>query len=218
MSSSTENQRPHLLLMTALVISLSITAGSIFFIFYRLTQATNTGTAIVNSSSAFTGATIVDPPQKLNNFTLAGNDGNPLSLSDLAGHVTLIYFGYTNCPDFCPTTLSDFKRVKTLMAANASDVNFLMISVDGTRDNPVRMHDYLGEFDPDFLGMTGAKQEVKRIGVDFGLDFDEQTGEPYTVDHTASVFMVDQEGKLRAVFTYGTEPIIIAEGIKGLLS
>lgn len=219
MSGNTQ-PRPRLLLLAALIVSLSITAGSLFFIIYRLSlmPGVNTGPAVVASGNVFNGATEIDPPRPLDDFTLAGNDGNPLSLSDLAGKVTLIYFGYTNCPDYCPATLGDFQRIKTLLTNQAGEVNFLMISVDGSRDNPVRMREYLGAFDPDFLGMTGAEQEVERIGADFGLYFEEQDGQVHTVDHTASVFLVDQQSNLRTVFTHGTEPIIIAETIRGLLS
>ena len=220
MSSNTRNQPSRLRLITALVISLSITAGSIFFIFYRLTQynTTNTGTAIINSDSYFSGGTVLDPPRQLDDFTLAGIDGNPLSLSDLAGKVTVLHFGYTNCPDVCPITMGNFKRIKGLLTTDADQVNFLMISVDGSRDNPVRMREYLGNFDPDFLGMTGAEQEVSGIGVDFGLYFATNHDSSELVDHTSSVFMVDQQGRLHTIFPYGTQPIVIAESIKALLA
>jgi protein SCO1/2 len=206
--------------MVGLVISLSITAGSIFFIFYRVTSTAtiDSGAAIIDSASYFDGATVIDPPRQLADFTLAGNDGNPLHLSDLYGKVTLVYFGYTNCPDFCPITLGDFMQVKALLNEKAEDVNFLMVSVEGTIDTPDRMRRYLGEFDPDFLGMTGAEEEVKRIGVDFGLYFAENETDEQLVDHTSSIFMVDQQGALRTVFTYGTEPEVMAEDIDELLA
>lgn len=216
-----ESRRPsRLLLMAALIISLSVTAGSIFFIFYRITSTAtiDSGAAIVDSASYFDGATVIDPPRKLDDFTLAGNDGNPLRLSDLYGKVTLIYFGYTNCPDFCPITLGDFMQIKSMLDDKADGVNFLMVSVNGSIDTPDRMRRYLSEFDPEFLGMTGAEEEVKRMGVDFGLYFGENETDDQLVDHTSSIFMVDQEGALRTVFTYGTEPEVMAEDIDELLA
>lgn len=220
MSSQLQDQPRfrRLLLMVALVISLSITTGSMLFIVYRLasTATTDTGTAIVDADNYFDGATVIDPPRKLDDFTLAGNDGNPLRLSDLAGSVTLLYFGYTNCPDVCPTTLADFQQVKRLLGQAGANVNFVMVSVDGTHDTPDRMRRFLGEFDPAFVGMTGAEQEVRRIGVDFGLYF--RDADEDVVNHTNSIFMIDQAGFLRVMFTYGSEPTVIAEDIRTLLA
>ncbi len=223
MSTETQTPRkaPRPLVIAALVLSLSITAGSIFFIFYRLTSqaTTDTGAAIVDSDSYFDGGTVIDPPRQLSDFTLTGNDGQPLSFSDLYGKVTVMNFGYTHCPDVCPVTLGDFKRVKEALGADAGQVNFLMISVDGERDVPEVMQRYMTAFDPEFLGMTGSASDLKRIGVDYGLYFNANApeGDNYTVDHTASVFLVDQQGYLRTIFTFGTEPDVIAGYVRDLL-
>jgi protein SCO1 len=209
------------LLIAALVLSLSITAGSLIFAFYRLNNApaNNTGAAIVDSASYYDGATVYDPPRPLDDFTLTGNDGEPLGLSDLLGKVTLVYFGYTNCPDMCPLTLANFKRIKADLGDDAAQVNFLMISVDGTRDTPVHMYSFMSAFDPDFLGMTGSAEDIGQIAGTFDLDYVLHTdgGENYSVDHTASIFMVDQAGVLRTLFPYGTEPVVIVEAVRELL-
>ena len=104
-----------LLLIAALVLSMAITAGSLFFILDRIINpgnTTSTGAAIVDSGDFFDGSTAIDPPREIGDFTLTGNDGQPLSLSDLRGKVTLLYFGYTHCPDVCPTTLNELRQVK----------------------------------------------------------------------------------------------------------
>jgi protein SCO1/2 len=222
MTSQTQEspRSPRRLLIVAALISLLITAAALFFVFSRLTNTlTDTGSAIVDSENYFDGGTVIDPPRKLSDFTLTGNDGQPLSLSDLSGKVTLLYFGYTHCPDVCPITLGDYKQIKAALGAAADQVNFLMISVDGVRDTPEHMQRYLGAFDPAFLGMTGREDDLKRIGVDFGLYFRANTeqGENYTVDHTASIFMVDQDGFLRTIFAFGTEPDVITEYVRELL-
>ena len=110
-------------LLAALIISLSITIGSLLFIVWRIASppATVGINAFVDSDSWFDGATIIEPPRTLTTFTLAGNDGLPLSLGDLAGKATLLVFGYTRCPDYCPLTLADFTLVKAALGARASD-------------------------------------------------------------------------------------------------
>jgi protein SCO1/2 len=222
MSSETQQPRksPRLLMTAALVLSLSITLGSIFFIIYRMTtQTTDTGAAVIDPDNYFDGSTTIDPPRQLSDFTLTGKDGQPLSLSDLRGKVTLLAFGYTNCPDVCPVTMGDFERIKTMLDADAADVNFLLVSVDGIRDTPDVMQRYINAFDPDFLGMTGTADDLRRIGGDYGLYFRanaEQNGN-YTVDHTSGIFMIDREGFLRTIFVYGTEPDVVTGYVRELL-
>lgn len=222
MSSETQQSRksPRLLIIIALILSLSITLGSIFFIIYRIrTQTTDTGAAVIDADNYFDGATAVEPPRQLSDFTLTGNDGKPLSLSDLRGKVTLISFGYTNCPDVCPQTMGDFERIKDMLGEQADDVNFLLISVDGVRDTPETMQRYISAFDPDFLGMTGSEDDLRRIGGDYGLYFraNPESNGTYTVDHTAGMFMIDREGFLRTIFTFGTEPDVITGHVRELL-
>ena len=223
---STESAQPRksrrLLIIAGLILSWSITLGSIFFVIYRLRMpsTTSSGAAIVDSSSYFDGVTPIDPPRKVADFTLTGTDGQPLSLSDLYGKVTLLYFGYTHCPDVCPLTLGDFKRVKDKLGDNASKVNFLMVSVDGARDTPEQMKRFLSGFDPSFVGMTGNTDQLQAIAPDYDLYFhaNVEEGENYTVDHTASIFVIDPEGNLRMSFTFGTDPDVIVGHLKDLLS
>ncbi len=218
--TSRTRKSPRLLMLVAMIISISITTGSIFFIFYQLTNqaTTNTGAAIVDSNNYFDGGTVIDPPRQLNDFTLTGTDGEPLRLSDLQGKITLLVFGYTHCPDVCLLTLGDYKQVKAELGADADNVNFLLISVDGARDKPEQLQTYIAAFDPAFLGMTGSENDVRHIGVDYGLYFQANAGENYTIDHTASTYLIDQAGFLRTIFTFGTEPAVMARYVRDLLS
>ncbi len=215
--SARRRTRPALL--AALVVSLSITLGSLLFVVWRLAQPTPAAgpAALVDAESFFDGASVVEPPRQLADFTLAGVDGRPLSLQDLAGRPVLLVFGYTRCPDYCPQTLADFTRVKSALGGGADDVHYLMISVDGEVDQPLRLRDWLATFDPDFLGMTGAREEVRRIGRDFGLYLGD-SDQPGLLDHTTSSFLLDGDGRLRTIFTVGTEPEIIAGYVTELLS
>lgn len=165
--------------------------------------------------------TVLDPPKEIGDFTLTSQTGDPLSLSDLRGKAVLLFFGYTNCPDVCPTTLSEFKQVKRELGDAADRVAFVFASVDGERDTPERLAAYVGAFDPDFIGLTGDEATLREIGRDYGLFFQrssyDDTQADYLVDHTASSFVVGPEGRLRIVYPYATDPAIIAEGIVALL-
>ncbi|MBZ0293855.1 MAG: SCO family protein [Anaerolineae bacterium] len=221
MSSETQPRNSRTLLIGGLVVALVVTAAVIFLLLNQVLNTpdtNNSGLAVVDSDSYFDGATVIDPPRPLTDFTLTADSGEPMSLSDLRGKVVLLYFGYTNCPDICPITLGDYKQVKADLGDLADDVAFLMISVDGTRDTPDRMASYLENFDPEFIGMTGEDQVLTKIGADYGLYYEVQQGENYTVDHTASIFMINPDMELTTVFTYGTEPEVITEDIRDLLS
>lgn len=208
-------------LLALTFILLVVTAAAIFFVFSNLlntSEVTPGSAAIVDSDNYFDGGTVIDPPRVLNDFTLTSQDNTPISLSDLRGQVVLMYFGYTNCPDVCPITLGDFKRIKQAVGDQADEVAFVMVSVDGERDTPERLKSYISNFDPDFIGMTGDEAALNRLGADYGLFFEKQEGENYVVDHTASIFMIDPEGRLTTVYTFGTEPDVIVEDVTALLS
>jgi protein SCO1/2 len=163
--------------------------------------------------------TLLDPPKEVGDFTLTDQDGQPFRLSDLRGRVALLFFGYTNCPDICPTTLSEFKRVKALLGDDAERVAFVFVSVDGARDTPERLAAYVRAFDPQFIGLTGDDASLRPIARDFGVFYQRVNYESdvnYLVDHTASTFVVDQQGRLRLVFPYGTDPAAIVTRLRAL--
>jgi protein SCO1/2 len=154
------------------------------------------------------GVTIVTPPITTRDFTLPGTNGQSLSLSDMRGKWTLVFFGYTHCPDFCPTTLVEWKQIKDALGEeHAAHVNFLFISVDGTRDTPEVMQRYLARFDPSFFGMSGVEGAADQLTADFGLDYTLHTeqGENYSVDHSTRTFLLDPQGRIQYTFSYGTD-------------
>ena len=183
------------------------------------------------------GVARVDPPHQVQDFTLTSDQGEPISLSDLHGRSVLMFFGYTHCPEECPTTLAGFKRVKQTLGDDANDVAFVFISVDGKRDTPEVMNAYLDNFDPDFIGMTGDEALLREVGAEYGLMFqqeattidqqheegddhehdDELDQENYFVQHTSPSFLIDPDGYLRYVYFYGTDPDAIANSIQQTL-
>ncbi|MGQ9849318.1 MAG: SCO family protein [Aggregatilineaceae bacterium] len=163
--------------------------------------------------------TLLDPPKEVGDFTLTDQDGQPFRLSDLRGKVALLFFGYTNCPDVCPTTLAEFKRIKVLLGEDVERVAFVFVSVDGARDTPERLAAYVRAFDPQFIGLTGDDATLRPIARDFGVFYQRVNYESdvnYLVDHTASTFVVDQQGRLRLVFPYGTDPAAIVTRLRAL--
>jgi len=193
--------------------------------------------SLSDEASRPTSGAVVDPPYLLQDFTLTSNKGEPISLSDLRGKVVLMFFGYTHCPDVCPTTLADYRRVKQALGDDADAVRFVFISVDGARDTPDVLTQYLGHFDPDFIGMMGDETTLRRIGSEYGLLFQEETisvgheheegyehhheegldAENYFVQHTSPSFLIDRNGYLRMVYFYGTETEVITDGIRAML-
>jgi protein SCO1/2 len=167
---------------------------------------------------------VVDPPKELAEFTLTNQDGQPLSLSDLRGKPVLLFFGFTHCPDICPATLAQFRQVKRDLGERGGDVDFVFISVDGSRDTPEAVKAYVEQFDPEFVGLTGSEDEVRAIGGDFFVFFNraQTEGTPsaagYSVDHTTFTYLIDAGGSLRTIYPFQAPREMMVEDIEGLLT
>jgi protein SCO1/2 len=168
-----------------------------------------------------TKGTPIEPPRELMDFTLPNQDGEPMSLSDLRGKPTLIYFGYTYCPDVCPTTLADLMRAKRQLGELGDEVNVLLISVDAARDSSEVLKKYLGNFDEDFVGMRADTDTLRQIGADYGLYVRkreiEGTSADYLIDHSANTYFVDAEGRLIMLYGYGIPAEVVAEDVRAYL-
>lgn len=177
-------------------------------------QPTQAALVAEGSEDNYTG-TAIDPPVELPDFTLTDQTGRPFQLSSLRGRVVLMFFGYTHCPDFCPTTLSDFTIIKHQLGEDAADVAFVFISVDGERDTPEVMANYVSVFDTSFIGLMGTEAEIQTAGAPFGLTVERQAGtsDNYLIDHTVSLFIIDREGRFVRRISYGTATTIVAEQV-----
>ncbi len=151
---------------------------------------------------------LIQSPDKAPDFTLMSTTGEPVSLSDFRGKEVMLYFGYTFCPDVCPTTLNDLKvMMQELGPKKAENVQVIMVSVDPERDTVEQLSTYLPYFHPDFLGMTGDIADISDIASQFGIFFQREEGDTaagYLVDHTAVVTLVDDKGYIKMIFPYGT--------------
>jgi protein SCO1/2 len=130
-------------------------------------------------------------PRPIGELALTAQSGNPFTLRDLTGHPTLVFFGFTHCPDVCPTTLALLARIKKTAAL--PDLRVLFVSVDPARDT----------FDPDFIGATGDAREIGRLAQKFGVAVAriDLPGGDYMMDHSAAVFLLDRHAQIVAVFT-----------------
>lgn len=168
------------------------------------------------------GPIVLDEPKPLTDWTMPSSTGSDLSLSDLRGTYALLFFGYTHCPDFCPTTLGDFKLVKRELGDAASDVSFVMVSVDGKRDTPEVLARYMTTFDPAFIGVSGDGATLDPVAKEYGLYYklrtDEANGGNYPVDHTTLSYLVDREGRLIAMYPYEMTPEDIAADMRTRIS
>lgn len=160
---------------------------------------------------------VIAPPLLLQDFVLPSSSPDITRLSDLNGQWRLMFFGYLHCPDFCPMTLAEFRKVKQLLGADAAEVTFVYISVDAARDTPQALRDYLDNFDAEFIGFSGDDVTLARIQPDYGFYYRRRTVEAsrveYVVDHSTRSYLVDRDGYLRTTFTYNTEPEVIAAAI-----
>jgi len=152
---------------------------------------------------------------------LTDHNGKPRTLADFGGKVVLVNFGYTQCPDVCPTTLADLASAMKKLGPDASQVQVLFVTVDPKRDKPELLREYLPAFDKSFLGLYGDADATKKVEKDFKIYAAERPGktpDTYTVDHAAQTFVFDRQGKLRLVMGYGMAPEAIASDVRILLN
>jgi protein SCO1/2 len=152
---------------------------------------------------------VYNPPRAAFDFTLPTSTGERAHLRDYQGRVVLIFFGYTNCPDICPTTLADIKGALAQLGDQAQDVTVLFITVDPTNDTPERLTEYLGYFhEPGFVGLSGTEAEAAAIAYQYGAKFYREenttTTGGYSVAHTARLFLINRQGQWAMTMEYGT--------------
>lgn len=167
------------------------------------------------------GGTLLDPPKELADFTLTSQTGTPLGLRDLRGHPALVFFGYTNCPDVCPLTMTEWKKLKQDLGDTAKEIAFVFISVDPERDTPEVVDRFLKGYDPSFIGLTGDKSKILAIAKDFGLFFqahaDDGSGAPM-VEHSSYSFLLDREARLHMIYSYNIPTESVTRDIRAVLA
>jgi len=155
----------------------------------------------VGSVPQLTSGTWFPQPRPIENFALTDEMGQPFTLNELKGRPTLVFFGFTHCPDVCPTTLA--KLAQIAKEARLPQLRVLLVSVDPARDKPEQLQQYVRAFDPSFKGVTGEQAQIEQLAKSFGVAIArvDLGGGDYTVDHSAAVFLLDAQGQRVAVFT-----------------
>lgn len=153
-------------------------------------------------------------------FSLQSADG-PVSLKDFRGKVVLLFFGYTNCPDICPLTLSNWSSAfEKLSAEELQNVRGLFISVDPGRDTQEVLKQYTAYFHPNITGITGAHEELAKLADIYRADFhleNEGKSKDYLVEHSSFVYVVDQQGKVRDLLSHDSTPKDITKSLRKIL-
>lgn len=163
------------------------------------------GLYLLTQPYAYQGS-LIEPPLPTTDFSLQQADGTIFRLSDQQGKLVLLYFGYTYCPDVCPTTLYDLAKAKERLGKDASKIQVVMVTVDPERDAPDHLERYVTTFDPSFIGLTGDITKLESIWNDFGIyrKKNEIAGAAgYLVDHNTRVYVIDKKGDLRLTFPFG---------------
>ncbi|MGB0685112.1 MAG: SCO family protein [Planctomycetota bacterium] len=153
-------------------------------------------------------------------FSLIDQRGEPFTLSETDGKVRLLFFGFTHCPDICPTTLAELNQALGLLGSKGEEVEILFVSVDPERDTPERLEPYLAAFSLPVTGLTGTPEEVAAVAEAYGayydrVDLDSALG--YTMDHSTYLYLLDREGVVRYLFRYEDPPERVAEVVRKLL-
>lgn len=155
-------------------------------------------------------------------FTLTSADGK-VALADFRGKVTLVYFGYTYCPDICPTSLAATAGgLQMLSAEERARVAMFFVSVDPKRDTPERLKEYANFFDPMIIGMTGTPSAIAEVAARYGVFYSEQAvetaGDGYVVDHSADTYLIGKDGQLLARIAHATPSDKVAALIRQYLN
>ncbi len=154
------------------------------------------------------------------NFNLLDSGGTLHNLTDYRGKVVIAFFGYTHCPEVCPTTLADLAQTMRLLGQDASQVQVLFITLDPERDTPEVLSKFIPSFDPTFVGLYGDAQATAKAAKSFGVNYQKQMDKfgGYTLDHSDGTYLIGKEGKSLWLSRYGQRPDLLIQDIKLLLA
>lgn len=154
-------------------------------------------------------------------FNLPDFDGKPRTLADFKGKVAVVFFGYTQCPDACPTTMAELSGILKTLGPDASRIQVVFISVDPSRDSPALLKGYVTNFRPDFLALRGDEAQTRAVIKDFKLIVEKvpgKTPDSYTIDHTAGTYIFDPQGRVRLFASQSLDPALLTDDLKALLA
>lgn len=154
-------------------------------------------------------------------LSLTDQNGRARSLADFKGKVLVVFFGYTQCPDVCPTTMAEVAEVKRSLGADGDKVQGIFVTIDPARDTADLLKNYLASFDPSFIGLRGSEEQTQAAAKEFKVFYTKVPGKTegsYTMDHTAGSYVFDAQGRLRLFVRYGGSSEALASDLKTLLT
>lgn len=187
---------------------------------FLLIGAVAAGVYLFSEPASFRGTTYTEPYPVAPEIELTHADGSSFRLSDMRGKVVMVFFGYTSCPDVCPTTMAELNQALGEMGEDANRVQVLYVTVDPERDTPERVQEYVNHFNSDFIGLSGSETELAEVWNDYGVYraiVEGTSAAGYLVDHTARVTVIDQQGNLRISFPFDTPVEDIVHDLQLLL-
>ena len=182
------NRRKGLLAAAVMIGAIAVAAG-----------ATALWMGLALRAQVQSGATKIGGP-----FTLVDDTGAQVSEADLKGKPTVMYFGYTFCPEVCPTTLTDLVQWMQMIGRDADRLNYVFVTVDPERDTPKVMHDYVSAFDPRIRGLTGTSEQIAKVAKEYGVYYKRipTSDGGYVMDHSAVLYMMDPNARFVGVIPY----------------
>jgi protein SCO1/2 len=169
---------------------------------------------------AFTGIDITGADYA-QGFSLTDHNGQARTLADFKGQAVVVFFGFTQCPDVCPTSMSELAQAKQLLGEQGSRLQGLFISIDPERDTPAIMKEYMASFDPSFLALYAKPDELPALAKSFKVYYkkvDGPTPTSYTMDHSAGSYVFDPQGRIRIYHRYNSGAPALANDVKALLA
>ncbi len=153
-------------------------------------------------------------------FSLADHNGQLRTLKDFSGKVVMVFFGFTQCPDVCPSSMAELAEIKKLLGADGDKLQAIFITVDPERDTPEMLKAYMGNFDPTFLALRPTPEQLPQVAKDFKIYYkkvDGKTKGSYTMDHSAGSYIFDEKGRIRLYNRYGSGAEVLASDIRLLI-
>ena len=191
------------------------------FISFLIIGIAALGSYLFAQPAAFRGTVYSEPYPSAPEIALTRANGETFRLSEMRGNIVLLFFGYTSCPDVCPTTMAELKSaLEKIGAENAKQVRVVFVTVDPGRDSPERVQEYVNHFNSDFIGLSGSEPELQKIWNEYGVFrqiVEGTSAAGYLVDHTARITLIDQEGNLRVSYGFDTPVDNIVHDLKLVL-
>ena len=171
-------------------------------------------------AASFRGADITGA-EYARTLALPDANGQPRTLGDFKGKVTVVFFGYTQCPDVCPTTMAELAQVKKALGAEGDKLQAVFVSIDPERDTPEILKSYMASFDPNFVALRGTLAQTQATAKEFKVYFAKVPGKAegsYTMDHSAGAFIFDAKGNVRLFERYGAGAEGLTADVKALIA